>query len=118
MGVFPRPRQNNVRYHGVFAPNAKDRDKIVPATKQAQNELDADESAPKPRTYRLTWAALLRRVFDLNLERCDHCGGKMRVVAAVTDSSSIRRYLEGTGQNAEIPELTPARAPPQEEFDF
>jgi hypothetical protein len=42
----------------------------------------------------------------------------MRVMAALTDPSSIRRYLEGTGQSADIPEIAPARAPPQEEFDF
>ena len=34
----------------------------------------------------------------------------MRVMAAITDPSSIRRYLEGTGQSATIPEIAPARA--------
>ena len=42
----------------------------------------------------------------------------MRVMAALTDPLSIRRYLEGTGHSASIPEVAPARAPPQEEFDF
>jgi len=42
----------------------------------------------------------------------------MKIVAAVTDPASTRRYLEGTGQSAEIPTLAPARAPPQSEFDF
>ena len=28
--LVPPPRANLVRYHGVLAPNAKDRDKIVP----------------------------------------------------------------------------------------
>ncbi|MCP4605101.1 MAG: hypothetical protein GY847_32020 [Proteobacteria bacterium] len=36
----------------------------------------------------------------------------MKIVAALTDPASIRRYLEGTGQSAEIPTLAPARAPP------
>jgi hypothetical protein len=42
----------------------------------------------------------------------------MKIVAAVTDPSSIRRYLEGTGQSAAIPEIAPARAPPQLEMDY
>ena len=42
----------------------------------------------------------------------------MKVVAAVTDPASIRRYLEGTRQSPHIPEIAPARAPPQEAFDF
>ena len=45
-------------------------------------------------------------------------GGKMRIVAAVTEPDSIRHYLEGTGQSAQIPTLAQARAPPQEEWDF
>ena len=42
----------------------------------------------------------------------------MRIVAALTDSASVRRYLEGTGQSAEIPEIAAARAPPQLEMDY
>jgi hypothetical protein len=42
----------------------------------------------------------------------------MKVVAVITDPLSIRRYLEGTGQSAAIPEIAPARAPPQEELDY
>ena len=42
----------------------------------------------------------------------------MKVVAAVTDPASIRRYLEGTGKSPDIPEVAPARAPPQGELDF
>ena len=42
----------------------------------------------------------------------------MRIVAAVTDPASIKRYLEGVGLPSEIPELKPARPPPQLEFQF
>jgi hypothetical protein len=42
----------------------------------------------------------------------------MRIVATLTDPASVRRYLEGTGQSAKIPEIAPARAPPQLDFDF
>ena len=113
--LVPPPRQNIVRYHGVLAPHAKDRDKIVPAGKKT-GETQGDEDAP-PRKYRLSWSALLARIFQIDM-KCPHCGSKMKVVAAVTDPTSIRHYLEGTGQSAEIPTLAPARAPPQEEWDF
>ena len=42
----------------------------------------------------------------------------MKIVAAVTDPASIQRYLKGAGQSPDIPEIAPARAPSQEEFDF
>jgi hypothetical protein len=105
-----------VHYHGVLAPNAKDREKIVPAT-SVEKQL-AGEQTTTSRKYRLSFAVLLARTFDLHLETCSLCGGKMKVMAAVTDPASIKRYLEGTGQSAKIPELAPARAPPQIEFEY
>jgi hypothetical protein len=33
----------------------------------------------------------------------------MKVIAVITDPPSIRRYLEGTGYSAAIPEIAPAR---------
>ncbi|MCP4677690.1 MAG: hypothetical protein GY854_19670 [Deltaproteobacteria bacterium] len=60
----------------------------------------------------------MARVFQVQAEVCSHCGGKMRIVAAITEPDSIRHYLEGTGQSAEIPTLAQARAPPREEWDF
>ena len=114
--LVPPPRKNTVHYHGVLAPHAKDRDKIVPAT--SGEEQPAGEQASTPRAYRLTWAALLARTFGLELERCSICGGKMKVVAAVTDPASIQRYLEGTGHSPIIPGIAPARPPPQGEIDF
>ena len=105
-----------MRYHGVLAPHAKNRDKIVPAAKET-GETSGDEDAA-PRKYRLTWSALLARVFKIQADVCPHCAGRMRIVAAVTDPASIRHYLEGTGQSAEIPTFASARAPPQAQWDF
>jgi hypothetical protein len=41
----------------------------------------------------------------------------MKIMAALTEPSSVRRYLEGVGLSAKIPEISPARAPPQLEMD-
>ncbi|MCP4605851.1 MAG: hypothetical protein GY847_35945 [Proteobacteria bacterium] len=49
---------------------------------------------------------------------CPHCGGKMRIIAALTDPASIRQYLEGTGQSAEVPALASTRDPRQIDLDF
>ena len=42
----------------------------------------------------------------------------MRVVAAITDPASVKRYLDGVGLPSEIPEIKPARPPPQLEFEY
>ncbi|HCL29424.1 MAG TPA: hypothetical protein DIC52_13420, partial [Candidatus Latescibacteria bacterium] len=90
--LVPPPRLNLVRYHGVLAPNAVDRAQIVPGPIAADEAADAgeNESTPAPRRHRLAWAVLLARVFQFELTVCDRCGGKVKIVAAVTDPRSIR----------------------------
>ena len=105
-----------VKRRKVVLPRSKRREKVVPAT--SEEEQSEDTPTTTRRNSRLKWAMLLARTFGLKLERCSKCGGEMKIVAAVTDPSSIRRYLEGTGQSASIPEIAPARAPPQLEMDY
>lgn len=72
--LVPPPRQNIVRYHGVLAPHAKDRDKIVPAGKNTEPTGEEEQTAPSK--YRLTWSCLLARIFQIDM-KCSHCGSKM-----------------------------------------
>ena len=74
--------------------------------------------SPEDRKHRLTWAALLARVFRIDVSTCPACGGPMRIVAALTDPDSIRRYLNGVGLPAEPPYIAPARPPPQQNLVF
>ena len=55
--LVPKLRVNQTRFHGVFAPNNKDRAKIVPGKKTKSNETKASEEssnqiAPKHRAGR------------------------------------------------------------------
>ncbi len=60
----------------------------------------------------------LKRTFKFKIEICPHCAGQMRIVAAIEDSASIKRYLDGTNEDSTPPVLKPARPPPQSEFDY
>ena len=112
--LVPPPRQNLVRYHGVLAPHSKMRSAVVP---QKPDEKELEKTRGKSKN-RLLWAALLARTFNLQMEVCSHCGGKMQMVAAITDGASIKKYLDGVGLSSEPPVPIPARPPPQEEFDY
>ena len=112
--LVPVPRVNLVRYHGILAPNSKHRSEIVPK-KPDSEELHKTRGLSK---NRLLWAALLARTFGFSMEVCSHCGGKMRLVAAITDPASIKRYLDGVGLPSSIPEIKPARPPPQMDFEY
>jgi hypothetical protein len=112
--LVPPPRRNLVRYHGILAPHAKHRKKVVP-NKPDEEELKKIRGCSK---NRILWSALLARTFGLNLETCPNCGGRMRMVAALTDPASVKTYLDGVGLESEIPTLKPARSPPQTELDY
>ncbi len=92
--LVPPPRFHLLRYHGVLAPRARARDRIVPAQPVAEpSAADASTSAAAC-GHRLRWATLLARVFSSDLSECAACGGRLRIVAALTDPTSIRTYLE------------------------
>jgi hypothetical protein len=118
--LVPPPRLNLIRYHGVLAPNASERKQIVPSPPPATESgtEPAALDAPPARAHRLTWAKLLARVFDLAGTLCPACGGRMRLIAALTDEVSIRHYLKGVGLPSAPPPIAPARPPPQTEFEF
>ena len=91
--LIPPRRLNLVRYHGILAPNARDRPQVVPAPPSPPvPPADGDSPAPPLRPHRLTWAALLARVFALDVTVCPTCGGRLRWIAALTDPASVRRY--------------------------
>jgi hypothetical protein len=112
--LVPPPRVNLVRYHGVLAAHAKDRDKIVPKKPDA-DELRETRGASR---NRLLWAALLARVFAIDVTKCPKCCGRLRLVAAITDAAAAKRYLDHVGLPSDVPALAPARAPPQLDFDW
>ena len=109
--LVPRPRLNLTRFHGVFAPNFKHRQRIVP--RRGQGRVDADKPmAP------MTWVQRLNRVFAIDIETCPHCGGTLRVIACIEEPALIARILGHVQQREELNgPLT--RAPPgQQEVTF
>src|SRR5450432_1746975 len=58
------------------------------------------------------WAELLKRTFGVDVETCPRCGGRMRLLAVITDLASAARLLRHRGQPTEPPTRAPARDPP------
>lgn len=113
--LVPRPRVNLARYHGLFAPNAKHRKLITPTppihvAPDGDPAKDADKSPTSK--YRISWARLLKRVFDVDLSKCPDCGDDTRVIAAVLLPSSIKKILRHLKLAVDPPALAPARALP------
>lgn len=137
--LVPRPRRHLVTYHGVFAPAAGIRPRVVPQAPDAGGALTNGEAdagaeagdevgrrllarrvvphAPGKRRRgqrRYSWAELLRRVWLIDVLVCNRCGGVRRLLAAIHDPASIRRVLTAMGLSPEVPVLAAARAPPRQ----
>jgi hypothetical protein len=122
--LVPPPRAHLTRYHGVFGPAARLRTAVCPAPPVADPPqaavapaLVAPRARPEVRERRLDWAALLQRVYATDVLACGKCGGRMRVMAFVTDHDVVRAILEHLGLPASAPPQAAARGPPQREFD-
>jgi hypothetical protein len=122
--LVPPPRFHLVRYHGILAPRAAWRDRVVPAVpgpcdgrdsagkRQAGSPAPAErvtceEASEARRARRLPWAQLLARVFGADALTCPRCGQPMRILAALQSPEAIRAILECLGLPARPPPVAP-----------
>ena len=127
--LIPRPRLNLVRYHGVLAPAARWRKRIVPAGPEPERPpptsehegctgkptpVDAQPNPPRKRNY--NWAELMRRVFSVDVLECPQCSGRMRILAAIQSSEAIRAILDCLSLPSRSPPIA-AAAPDEIDLD-
>ena len=90
---------------------------VVPQEVPQAPEPAAQEAAPAEceancahhRPVRLSWAELLKRVFDLDLEHCPNCGGELKIIAAILEQPVIEKILTHLGLQARAPPRAPVR---------
>jgi len=59
----------------------------------------------------MSWAQRLKRVFKLDLESCEGCGGQIRVIACIEDPLVIAKILAHLDR--QVPSsVTPVLVPP------
>ena len=91
--------------------HAKLRAEIIPSAPVNANDKLADHGdARLPSTQaRIRWAQLLKRVFDIDIEHCPHCGGTLKIIAAILNPTAIAKILTHLGASARAPRRRPAR---------
>jgi hypothetical protein len=117
--LVPAPGLQMVRYHGVLANRCKLRARlpkppprllpqgVEPPPSQAAPESDG--AHPARGRCRLRWAQLLYRVLFLDALLCGKCGGRMKVMAFLSDPMLVRRILDHLKIPATPPPIWPAR---------
>lgn len=116
--LVPPPRVHRHRYYGVLAPNSPLRAGVTALAPRATTaapapppELPATEPAHR-RAARYAWAPLLARIYEVFPLLCPLCGAEMRIIAFITDPSTIRDILLHLGKPTAPPRFVPARGPP------
>ena len=116
--LIPRPRSHTMRYHGVLAPASGWRAAIVPR-RQVPEDARVKQPPHKGKCcQRIPWAALLMRVFKIDVLACGRCGGRMKVLAAVFKQNAVEGILDHLGETAYAPLVAAARAPPDDQTDW
>jgi cell division septation protein DedD len=129
--LIPPTYANLTRFHGVFAPTSRLRAKVVPpppvespptkcppARPAPAPSVETPSPAPTPKpspprsAYRLDWAALLKRVFAVDVMACSRCDGPMKVVAFLEEPTVVKAILTHLGLPAEPLPAVNAQAPP------
>jgi len=115
--LIPPPRRHQLTYHGVLAPAARLRERVVPQPEAGEPvragtggvvQRPGKPSNRRGRARYRTWAELLRRVFRLDACICPRCGGPRRLIAFITDPLVAGRILDHLGI---LPEPQPPPLP-------
>jgi hypothetical protein len=117
--LVPPPKLHLLRFHGVFAPNAKVRSLVVPKP-PAPTAEPAPAPAETPRKassspYRLDWASALKRVYGTEILACP-CGGRRRILAFIEKPSAVKAILDHLGLPSLPLPLGRPRGPPELPF--
>jgi hypothetical protein len=115
VALLPPPRQHRHRYYGVLAPNAPLRaalSALAPEAVVAQPMATSGEEpteTPLRSPARYLWAMLLARSYEAFPLSCPTCGTEMRILAFITEASTVQRILNPIGEPATPPRIASYR---------
>ena len=71
---------------------------------------ECETEAAQVRPGRISWARLLKRVFDIDMEHCPNCGGaELKIIAAILERPVIDKILTHLGLDPQPPPKGRAR---------
>ena len=118
--LAPDPRVHLSRCHGVFAANSKHRIQVTPGKRgkgRGQAKVAANNGLEKTPEERhramMTWMQRLKRVFGIDIETCERCGAKVKVMASIAAPAVIAPILKHLQQKAALKaDIPPHERPP------
>jgi hypothetical protein len=105
------PYANRRVYKSLALPDGEQGDlRSGPRERSAQHAFGRARRGPLAIAASFPPEGGVKRVFDIDLEHCPHCGGPLKIIAAIVDSTVIARILTHLGLPARAPPRAAARA--------
>ena len=78
----------------------------LPGIRKTVEDIPDHSGNGEPRSYcsRISWAQLLKRMFDIDVSHCSHCGGQLKIIAAIQSPPVIARILGHLGLPTRAPQ--------------
>jgi hypothetical protein len=108
---IPNKGQVLQRYYGWYSSRQRGKRRRAAGEDVARPLTMVDPEPETLREARRRWAELLRRIFEVDPLACPRCGTEMRIVAFITEPTTIDRILEHLRRSA--PTRPRQRAPPR-----
>lgn len=117
IALVPIPRFHLTRYYGVMASRSRHR-RSLPDRPRPEDVQALPATVPQGRgkgrctktgNKRLTWAALLKRTFKIDVLTCGRCGGPMTLIHVALSPVDIETTLIALGLSPRAPPIAPAR---------
>jgi hypothetical protein len=92
---IPRKGAKQVIYYGAYSQAWRGRERrqgILP--KRPEDESSPERYGAVSARRRQRWAALLKKVWDIDALKCPECGSRMKVISFIEQPSVVRRILE------------------------
>jgi hypothetical protein len=80
-----------------------------PEGAQAAQPVASEANCARHRPVRLSWARLLKRVFEIDMAHSPNCRGELKIIAAILETPVIEKILTHLGLQARAPPRAPAR---------
>ncbi|MDA9189635.1 transposase [bacterium] len=105
ISLIPPPRENFIRYFGLFGARNKNR-------KEVTSKASPRKEKKKKIIYRTPWADLLKRVYKFEVDYCDSCGSKLKLISSITSCRICKKILDHLGLDSELVIESRPRGPP------
>ena len=118
---IPDPGAQQIRYYGWYSNKSRGR-RAKAATSAAKPQpvkpVIEDDDTPYRKKCRMRWAALLKKVYEVDPLVCPKCGGRMKIVAFIErrdQPAVVERILKHCGLWADATARGPPAAPPTQD---